>query len=58
MEYCFVLQTSMEKAASQTVTLGDSRALDVPGKKKIPEKKISYLYCTAGEPKEKSVSSG
>lgn len=53
-----MLQTSMEKAASQTVNLGDSRALDVPGKKKIPEKKISYLYCTAVEPKEKSVSSG
>lgn len=57
MEYRFVLQTSMEKAASQTVALGDSRTLDVP-EKKISEKKISYLYCTAGEPKKNSVSYG
>lgn len=38
IEYCFGLQTSAEKAASQTVTLGDKGTLDVWGEKKIRDK--------------------
>lgn len=40
IEYCFGLETSAEKAASQTVTLGDKGTLDVPvgRKKKIWDK--------------------
>jgi len=38
MEHCFGLQASVEKPASQTVTLEDRRTLDVPENKHWEQK--------------------